>query len=206
MREPKSDTETACKVKEPDAFLLALLLLAASCLVSFVALKVIVNELCKADVPSILRTVAPLVLLVMPFVVWRVRPYKVGLYTGIVASLILLWLTPSSREVFQRHLYSIAPGMSVAQVLQIMKPYSEGSFRVPQKGSLAGEGSPDSEWLRHQAASIDRWSRVHPGFLRSANYDTVALYPHPPQFLTFLPFPNVSGVFFSNGRVVRVDY
>ena len=66
----------------------------------------------------------PYLLIMLPFVVVRFNRQKIGLVIAFIFTIALIYYTPwSSRKLFLHDLYSIKPGMSVAEVETRMKLY-----------------------------------------------------------------------------------
>ena len=73
---------------------------------------------------------------------WRRSHVLIALYIGLLAAIAVYWLPPTSRNLFLNNLYSIKPGMTVAQVEARMKPdhvYSRGKCL----GDYDGPGWPE---------------------------------------------------------------
>lgn len=113
--------------RRPDMLILVVLTLAAAVLVSLIEIGLGCCLSLKAY--GVYAAVCSAVFI--PLVFWRFRAAKVALYIVFMAWLAVLWAVPwTSRKPFLRDLFSIKPGMTVAQADTIMSPYiREGSVR-----------------------------------------------------------------------------
>lgn len=82
-------------------------------------------------------------LVLLPLVLWCFRWAKVGVCLVFLLALFLLWrIQWSTREPFLRDLGRIRPGMTVARVEAIMKPYIKGTgWPAPDSVKAGKQGS-----------------------------------------------------------------
>lgn len=102
----------------------------ASKLIALAALAFIVSSFaatfldsCCLTYPQMLMTAAAVVLFAALFLIRKCSSVAIALCVGILVSFALSWIRPTSRGLFLQDLYSIRPGMTMAQVRQEMDSY-----------------------------------------------------------------------------------